>query len=101
MTGAHSLSRFSHRQRQSRATNRALLAALSLQPAPAKEPLSAGRVQPRPPPPGYVPSVGGERTSQRAVLPLALLGAGAVAGGAAGFFGLQSMSSVRSLPKNK
>ncbi|ATB27775.1 hypothetical protein [Melittangium boletus] len=46
-------------------------------------------------PPAYV-SAGSERVSGRgSVLTLALLGTGAVAGGAAGFFGLQSSTNVR------
>jgi tetratricopeptide (TPR) repeat protein len=46
--------------------------------------------------PAYVPSVGTEPASGRGpLLPVVFLGAGALAGGAAGFFGLQSQTNVR------
>jgi tetratricopeptide (TPR) repeat protein len=53
--------------------------------------LTAG-VEPPPPTPAYVAST---KAPRRSVLPLVLLGTGAVAGGAAGFFGLQSATNVR------
>jgi tetratricopeptide (TPR) repeat protein len=45
-------------------------------------------------PPAFVPSVSEEQPSSPRVLPLAFLGVGAVAGGAAGFFGLQSATNL-------
>jgi tetratricopeptide (TPR) repeat protein len=65
--------------------------------APADRPVQSPGLTPQPPTqtPAYVPSVNEEKTGGRSVLPLVLLGTGAVAGGAAGFFGLQSASKVR------
>lgn len=65
-------------------------------PAPAKEPGLTARVEPPPQPPAYVPPAHSGQAPRSNVLPLALLGAGAVAGSAGGFFGLQSMSNLRS-----
>lgn len=75
-----------------------------VQPAPTDTPAATGTPTPagRPallppeptPPPAYVQT---DKPSGRAsVLPLALLGTGALAGGAATFFGLQSMSTIES-----
>jgi len=68
--------------------------------APADRPVQSPGLTPSVAPPSqlpaYVPSASTEKTSGPRVLPLVFLGAGAVAGGAASFFGLQSASSVRS-----
>lgn len=67
-----------------------------VQPAPDREPGLVAHVEPPPPTPAYVPSASSEKASGRGtVLPLTLMGATAVAGGAAGFFGLQSRTNVR------
>jgi hypothetical protein len=67
-----------------------------VQPGPDKQPGLVAQVEPPPPPPAYVPSASPERAPGRGiVLPLTLMGATAVAGGAAGFFGLQSKTNVR------
>lgn len=67
-----------------------------VQPAPAKEPGLTARVEPPPPPPAYVPPANAGPAPRSNMLPLVLLGTGAVAGSAGGFFGLRSMSSVQS-----
>ncbi|OJT19370.1 hypothetical protein BO221_38180 [Archangium sp. Cb G35] len=69
--------------------------------APADRPVQSSpdltaNVEPRPQAPAYVPSANTPAASGPRVLPLVLLGTGAVAGGAASFFGLQSSTSVRS-----
>ncbi len=62
---------------------------------PVQSPGLVAQVEPPPPSPAYVPSASAQRTSGGKVLPLTLMGATAVAGGAAGFFGLQSRTNVR------
>ena len=62
---------------------------------PVQSPGLTAGVEPPPPTPAYVPSAQQEKAPGRSVLPLVLLGTGAVAGGAAGFFGLQSATNVR------
>ncbi|MFE8603178.1 hypothetical protein [Archangium violaceum] len=74
----------------------ATAAATSPADRPLQSPgLTTANVEPQPQTPAYVPSASTAKTSAR-VLPLVFLGAGAVAGGAASFFGLQSSTSVRS-----
>ncbi|WNG61753.1 hypothetical protein F0U59_48850 [Archangium gephyra] len=69
--------------------------------APADRPVQSSpdltaSVEPPARAPAYVSSAGTPAASGPRVLPLVLLGTGAVAGGAASFFGLQSSTSVRS-----
>lgn len=79
-----------------------------VQPAPTDKPTATGTpapadkpalLPPEPtPPPAYVQT---DKPSGRvAVLPLALLGTGAVAGGVATFFGLQARSSIASAERS-
>ncbi|MCY1082615.1 hypothetical protein [Archangium lansingense] len=62
---------------------------------PVQSPGLTSSVEPPPQAPAYVPTASTERSSGRPVLPLVFLGAGALAGGAASFFGLQSATNVR------
>lgn len=61
---------------------------------PVQSPGLTPSVGPQPQPPAYVPSVNEQHASGRSMLPVVLLGTTAVAGGAAGFFGLQSANKV-------
>ncbi|WP_375768605.1 hypothetical protein NR798_44155 [Archangium gephyra] len=63
---------------------------------PVQSPGLTARVEPPPRAPAYVPSASTPPPSGPRVLPLLFLGAGAVAGGAASFFGLQSSANLRS-----
>jgi hypothetical protein len=68
----------------------------SAEDRPVQSPGLVAQVEPPPPAPAYVPSANEERSSGPGkVLPLTLMGATAVAGGAAGFFGLQSRTNVQ------
>jgi len=69
---------------------------VSAEDRPVQSPGLVAQVEPPPPAPAYVPSTSTQRASGRGnVLPLTLMGATAVAGGAAGFFGLQSRTNVQ------
>jgi tetratricopeptide (TPR) repeat protein len=63
---------------------------------PVQPPALTASVDPPHQAPAYVPSASTAQQPGPRVLPLVFLGAGAVAGGAASFFGLQSASSVQS-----
>ncbi len=68
----------------------------SAEDRPVQTPGLVAQVEPPPPAPAYVPSASAQRASGGGkVLPLTLMGATAVAGGAAGFFGLQSRTNVQ------
>ncbi|WP_309890883.1 hypothetical protein [Archangium sp.] len=65
-------------------------------PVQPQPPGLVAQVEPPPPAPAYVPSTSTQQTSGRGnVLPITLMGATAVAGGAAGFFGLQSRTNIQ------
>lgn len=61
---------------------------------PVQSPGLTAHVAPPPQAPAYVPSASPERISGSRVVPLVLLGTGALAGGAASFFGLQAATSL-------
>jgi len=69
---------------------------VSTEDRPVQPPGLVAQVEPPPPAPAYVPAVSTQRATGRGnVLPITLMGATAVAGGAAGFFGLQSRTNVQ------
>jgi len=69
---------------------------VSAEDRPVQPPGLVAQVEPPPPAPAYVPSTRTQRATGRGnILPITLMGATAVAGGAAGFFGLQSRTNIQ------